>query len=224
MSEQDIQNTQTQQNIQPEKKGMNTWVKVALGCGGCLLISVIGFSILAALGVAGLKKGVEEIDKQIKEEERKQTDAKAEAFNSPKLKGQKVTVGTVDWTLIQTEEVGQTIKADDEFGEDCKATEGTKFVKIRYSIKNNGNSGISAYNLPLLDGDKREFKSYDSLIRCIGTDKDGKVLLIETLNPSVERTFINYYEVPETVKSLCLQVEDYDLLNPVTDYISLGIN
>jgi hypothetical protein len=195
------------------KKKLGTGAKIAIGCGGIILLGIIIFIALAIAGVNTFSKVVNEVDQQIQEEEQQDEDK----FNNPAGLGEVVTVGDIEWKVTGVEELGSTLEST-YGGEDCVANSG-EFVQVTIELTNNGSEMASVTNLYLYDSNKREFITSSDIYGCV----DDELYLLDNINPGITKTFIAIYEIPEDSEGLRLKVGDLDLFTEGHEYISLGI-
>lgn len=195
------------------KKGMSTGVKVLIGCGALIVLSIICFLVASALGLAGLSKVSTEITNNVQQSE---TDEK-NAFENPSKLGEAVTVDDVQWTLVSAKDIGSSLKSTYSYGDDCVSASG-KFVRVEVKAKNNSAEKISVYNLYLYDSAKSEYSTSTDVSSCSSDD----LFFLESINPGIEKTFVAIYEVPKTSSSFKLKVGDVNIFSLKHKYISLG--
>jgi len=203
------------ETIEPkEKKGMGTGLKIFLGCLGLLIVIGLCIGGASVLGIMGLGKVANDVSKDIDEEKT----AESDAFDNPKAINEVVTVSEVDWTLLEATDLGAEIPATSEYLDPCVSQSG-RFIYVKVKVKNNGSEMKSTVGLNLLDSQKREFISSSDIFSCF----DDALFILDNLNPGVELTFIEVYEVPIDATGLRLEVTDLAFLGDEKDYIDLGL-
>ncbi len=195
------------------KKKMSTGVKIAIGCGGLFVVTIIIVVILSIAGVAGLSKVANEVNEDIAESEQE----KEEVFNNPSELGESVTVGDVEWVLTEAEDLGSTIKSESQYSDDCVAESG-KFIKVTVKLTNNSSDMVSVSDLYLYDSEKREYVSSSDVSSCV----EGDLFILDNINPGLSKTFTTVYEVPADSKDFRLKAGNLDMFSGEVKYISLG--
>lgn len=133
-----------------EKKGLGTSAKIAIGCGGVILLGIIITIIIVVSGAAGVAKIIKDVDNQKTAAE----NIELEAFSNPLKIGETVTVNDVRWTVTKAQNLSPTLKSKyDSYGDGCIANSGT-FVKVTVKVKNNTKEMVSVTNLNLYDSEK----------------------------------------------------------------------
>ena len=200
---------------QPPKKKLSTGAKIAIGCGGLVVLGIIVTIIITAITAAGVAKVVENVN----DAQKAKDNAEAEAFNNPSTIGEVVNVNNIQWTVMDAQSLGSTLKSKyDGFGEDCVANSGT-FVKVTVKVKNNTSEMVTVSDLNVYDSQKREFISSSDVYGCV----EDELFILENVNPGIEKTFVAVYEIPTGATELRLKVGDLDLLSEGHKYISLGL-
>ncbi|MCA9379713.1 DUF4352 domain-containing protein [Candidatus Dojkabacteria bacterium] len=201
------------QTTQVGKKGMSTGVKIAIGCGGLLLLLVVCFFVASMAGFAGLSKISEEVEKTTQEsEEQKDT-----AFENPASMNEAVVIDDVEWTLLSGSDLGSTIPSVSEYSDDCVANSG-KFIKLTLTVKNNSKKMVSVSNLDLFDSEQNQYITSSDVYNCSEDD----IFILDNINPGIEKTFTGIYEVPSTASGFRVKVGDLDFFTDNYKYISLG--
>ncbi len=197
-----------------QKKKLGTGGKIAIGCGAITLLGIIIFVIITVVGIAGLGKVIEDVDKQQQERET----AEEDAFNNPSSIGESVIVGDIEWFVVGARDLGNTLKSTyGDWGEDCVAKSGT-FIEVDLKVKNNGTGMVSLTDLYLYDSEKREFVTSSDVFSCV----EGNLFILDNINPGIELSYIAVYEVPEESEGFRLKVGNLDFLKSGHEYISLG--
>jgi len=192
-------------------------VRGSVGKTLLIVIIVIGVLILCCAG-AGLS-GILGTASVVEEQQKEQANKEEQIWNNPKKLNEKITVGNIDWTVVEAQNLGSTLKSKyGQYGTDCNANSG-KFVKVTVKVKNNDKEIRTLTNVDLFDSQKREFKISSDVFGCV----DGDVWILENINPGIEKTYVAVYEVPSDAKNLRLKVGDMDLLSDEYEYIELGL-
>ena len=206
-----------QTQIVPAKKGLSTTVKVLIGCGACSVIAIILVVIISAASLFGVSKVVE----SVASEAQKTEEANNTNFANPKAIKTPVRVSNIEWTLTSATVLGPTIKADNEYSNDCVASQGSTFIHITFTAKNQGDKMASTIVLNIYDDLKREFISYTGVYLCQNSNANY-VYTMENINPGLEKEYDAYFEVPSDAKGFRVKVGDLDIFANKYDYISLG--
>ncbi|HNZ70517.1 MAG TPA: DUF4352 domain-containing protein [Candidatus Dojkabacteria bacterium] len=197
-----------------EKKKMSKGVKILL-----IILAILVFLGICALSIILLTaKGISNVAKDFNEQQQEEEAKTEEKFNNPKSLGEKVNVKNVEWTVLEATNLGSTIPSSYSYGDDCIANSGT-FVKIKVSIKNNSSEMVSVSDLYLYDDKNREFITSSDIFGC---EDSANLLILENINPGIEKTFTNIYEVPTDSQNLRVKVGDTELFSDEYEYVSLG--
>jgi len=132
--------------------------------------------------------------------------------------GQDVQVDQVRWKITAAEDVGETLKSDNQFTPD-KQTSG-RFVRVRFELENLSKDMLSFAGLDLLDGQGRTFKRSSDVFAFIPEDQR---CVLENLNPNVAKTCTALYEVPAGAGGLQAQVSDLKLFGGKQALVDLGL-
>lgn len=192
---------------------MSTVTKVAIGCGGCLGVLIIGGIAVSALGLFGLGKVANEIDKDIKEQEQEDADKRA----NPHALNEEIPVENIVWKVTEASDKGSTLKATSSYGEDCVSSTG-RFIQVKATVKNNTNEMKSLGSLNLYDKDGREYVNSSDIYGCV----EDEFFLIDNINPGIAVEFIQTYEVPSDASGFYMEITDLNFLEDNKDYIGLG--
>ncbi len=137
-----------------------------------------------------------------------------EALSNPAKIGEYVTTKNIEWKVAIVEELGQNITSMYDNIED--ATTGGKFIKVHYSVKNNGNEVVNPSEPTLVDSQAREYKSYTNSSYYIQNQ-----LSFISINPGLESNFEAIYEIAEGVEGLKLKITGGGLFDQEIKYIDL---
>lgn len=190
------------------------------------LALIFGF----ALACNGCETSTEEVSKVVEEEpaveeeekivEEVETEEEAEigSKDNPYSAGESITINDeVNWKILSAEDLGDTLKAIDEWSDD-KTTTG-KFIKVRFTVKNVGKEMKTLTDLRLFDDEDREFVTYDESFGYI--EEEEELFLLENINPGMEETCTVIYEVPLDSKDFILEVTNLEWISDKA-YIRLG--
>src|SRR5690606_18987631 len=83
----------------------------------------------------------------------------AGAVNNPYKNTQQVKIENVSWKIDSANDLGGRIKADAQFLSDCVA-EGSKFIKVVFTVTNGTDRSVSLYDIELADPENRRFSEY----------------------------------------------------------------
>jgi hypothetical protein len=127
--------------------------------------------------------------------------------------------GGSEWTILDVVDRGSPMKGNDSSDKDATTT--GRFIQVHYRVANlgkkEGTVGRSAAKLA--DERGREFGSIDR-----GSDfvpKNGEILYLETIQPSLSKEFYAIYEVPADAGTLSFKVTDFGFSSS-TRTIALG--
>lgn len=203
-----------------QKQGMSTGAKVAIGLVGCLLLCGLclgGVTILSAVSInKAAKIGKNGSELNIKN------------LENPKSMDEEVEISSIRWKVLESEDIGKEILANETYYTPCKAASGMKFVKVKFNVKNNSDTTKSLSTLKVLDQDNKEYDYYFGTFSCISETKlsanDKLFNGYESINPGVQKDFTAYFEVPENSTQIKLQISDLMFFGTVSDYIKLELN
>ena len=117
----------------------------------------------------------------------------------PKL-GEPVKLDDSTWVVTKASVIGNSIQG---LSGD-KKTPG-KFVKVEFTVTNNGKESESILDHPkLFDGQDREFKPLDDQSLYMGENETSMTL--ESLPPSILKRFWAIYELPADAKGMRFEV------------------
>jgi len=132
--------------------------------------------------------------------------------------GQDVQLAEVRWTIRAAEDLGQTLKSDNQFIKD-KTTSG-HFVRVQFDIENLSKDMLTFAGLDLVDDQGRTFKGSSD---AFGFIEEEQHCVFENLNPNVAKTCTAIYEVPTNAAGLKAQVSDLKILGNQTALIDLDL-
>jgi hypothetical protein len=133
--------------------------------------------------------------------------------------GQDMRVGDVRWKVLSAENMGDTLKSDDQFTKDLK-TKGF-FVKVQFEIENLSKDMLSYGGADLIDDKDRTFKNSPDAIVFI--PEEERSLVLSNLNPNLAKTITEIYEVPAGATGLRFIAGDLDMLGSEEMMIDLGL-
>ena len=123
--------------------------------------------------------------------------------------GETVKLDESQYIVVEAKDLGKDLKANDEFTEAKKTT--GRFIQVKYKITNTGKKPQGLLEDPKIVDDKgREFGGVE--MESAYVPKGGKVPLLDTLQPSMEREYYSIVEVPADATKLKLQVHDLGIL------------
>lgn len=194
---------------------MGKGTKIVLSCVGLVILGVICFIVISAMGLGAVSKVANDIDNQTKASEEKEKTA----FDNPEKISTPIIVKDVQWTVVEAKDLGSNLKSKyGAYGTDCNANSG-KFIQVKLKIKNNGKEIATLTNLDLYDSEKNEYKTSTDVYGCI----EGDLYILDNINPGIEKTFVAIYEVPTTAQGLKVKVGDLSFFTNDHRYVSLGL-
>jgi hypothetical protein len=135
------------------------------------------------------------------------------------LRENPLSVGDIEWRIVDVKSLGNTIKSDNQFIEELK-TPG-RFVWLEIRVENKGKSLKTIVSPPLFDDQGRAFESSSEAHFHIPKDKN--FLILKNLNPNVPLNAVFIYEIPADATSLTLLAGDLDLIGSSEGAIDLGL-
>ncbi len=130
--------------------------------------------------------------------------------------GEYVQTANVEWKVKTAQDIGDTIESANR---NLKfTTPDGHFIKVTYTVKNNGNEKVNPAEPIVLDSQDRRFSGYDGIAWFV----DDR-LIWDTINPGIESHFTAIYEMPDDATGLRLQVKGGDIFDEVVKYIDLGL-
>ena len=132
--------------------------------------------------------------------------------------GQDVIVGNVRWTILEAQDLGNTMPGIDEFT-DPRTTNG-RFIRIRLEVENRGSEALSLTDIDLVDAQGRTFQNETGVY---GYVPDQEVCFLEQLNPNLPRTCTFLFQVPPDASDLQASVGDLQLFGSKDALISLNL-
>jgi len=204
------------------------WIVLALALFGC-----VGVGLMSQTGGSEDKNGAtEQVAAATSGAEKQAPVAKDPAAtkvpkptNTPKPEptatpvpgiGQEVDTGAVLWVVLKAEDLGQTLKSDNQFI-DSKKTEG-RFISVSYKAENQGDDKRYFEAPELIDAKGRKFNDYDESLFFISDDEQ---CVFEELNPNVAKTCTVIYEVAADATGLRARVTGALLDKPIE--VDLGL-
>jgi hypothetical protein len=133
--------------------------------------------------------------------------------------GQDIHVGDVRWKVLSVENMGDTLKSDNQFTKDLK-TSGS-FVKVQFEIENLSKDMLSYGGADLRDDKDRTFTHSSGAIVFI--PEEERSLVLSNLNPNIAKTITEIYEVPAGVTGLKFIAGDLEMLGSEETLIDLGL-
>jgi hypothetical protein len=133
--------------------------------------------------------------------------------------GQDVRVGDVRWKVLSAENMGNTLKSDNQFTKPLK-TSGF-FVKVRFEIENLSKDMLSYGGADLVDDKGRTFKHSSDALFFIPQEEQSFIL--SNLNPNVPKTVTEIYEVSADATGLKFKAGDLKILGNEEALIDLGL-
>jgi hypothetical protein len=133
--------------------------------------------------------------------------------------GQDVRVGDIRWKVLSAENLGNTLKSDNEFIKDLK-TSGV-FIKVRFEIENLSNDMVSYSGADLADDKERKFKHSSEAFSFIPDEEQS--LIVTNLNPNLTKTITEIYEVPANATGMSFYVGDLALFGGEEAMIDLEL-
>lgn len=107
--------------------------------------------------------------------------------------GETVRFDDSTWTVVKAENLGSTVKSNNQFQPALKS-DGGSFVRVVIKVTNLGKTEERLFQQPMLvDTQGREFKPVDMSIFYIPEGK--KTLQLEAIPPSLPKEFWEVYEV-----------------------------
>ncbi len=114
----------------------------------------------------------------------------------PAAMGTPVAFSDSSWTVVSAKDRGKVIEAND--ANDAKATTQGRFVEVRFKVTNLTKTEDSILDLPVvLDSQGRELRPYAK-----SASLGGASMLAAPLPPSIEKEFVEIYEVPADATGL----------------------
>ncbi|KXK26876.1 MAG: Telomeric repeat-binding factor 2 [candidate division WS6 bacterium OLB20] len=143
----------------------------------------------------------------------------AGSVKNPYKSTQQVKIDNVTWKIESAADLGGRIKADAQYLDDC-VSEGSKFIKVVFSVTNGTDSSVNLFNIELADLEDRRFSEYNRIYSCV-----QEYTIFDELNPQLSKTYTAYFEVPgdKPVQNLMLVVSDLSFFSPEERYINLGL-
>lgn len=215
--------------MQPQAESNNNSTKIILIVGGvgCLLL-VICCVVIALLSGSFVQQVSDNLDDyangdiEFTEETSPTPDGEAELgqLENPFKSTQQVTIEDIVWKVVSAEDVNGRINADRNYLDDCVANEGSKFIRVEFSVTNNTDDVLEVYDLEIADSEGRKFGEYADLYNCV-----SDYIIFEEINPELTKTFATYFEVPASkdASELMLVVSDLSFFSPKERYILLGL-
>lgn len=132
--------------------------------------------------------------------------------------GQDVQVDEVRWKILQAEDLGQTVKSDNQFIKDLNTA--GRFVRVRLEVENLSKDMLTFAGVDLKDDQGRTFKSSSDAIMLIPSEEQ---CVLVNLNPNVAKTCTMIYEIPQNAQHLRMEVGDLKILGNKSELIDLGL-
>ena len=126
--------------------------------------------------------------------------------NVPAL-GDNVMTGNIKWRALALEELGNTLKSDNQFIDD--AVTAGRFVRLTVEIDNRGTEPWSYWSPTVLDGQDRTFNTYAEQYYFV---PDDQACFFLVLNPGIARTCVEIYEIAGDARDLKIKVTDNGFL------------
>jgi hypothetical protein len=151
----------------------------------------------------------------------------ASKFALPVNKGEVLSIGNWEWTLIDAKDVGKTLIGKGGESGQCLAGDGYKFTQVRLHVKNDEKSSGPLNGIELFDGNKVSYKAYTPADSCIEngipTDEIYRDDNAIRLKSGLQKTYTAYYKVSDRAGNFKVKVMEYSDI-PVQDfaYIFLG--
>jgi hypothetical protein len=209
---------------QTKSNSSRTILIIFAGCGILFLCTLVLCVIMYALGIFGFNEFFSNIEKYSDEFDETE-------FANPSPAGSSVTVEGLTFTVIEAKDMGSSLKSSyelpdyligadpseiDELYQDC--TTSAKFIVVTYSVKNNSAKSVSTAGLHLYDADGTKYSAATNIYKC---KEDSTVY--QTINPGIQATFTEVYEIPKDVSDLRLEVTDFEFILPARKYLLLEI-
>lgn len=187
--------------------------------GGIVALAVVGCGLCFAFGLIGVLLGGQEggSGPNISRLETRPAGEAESGVVTGKI-NQDIQVGEVRWKVLEAQDLGNTLKSDNQFIEPL--TIAGRFIKVRFEIENQSADTLSFTDVNLLDSQDRKFQNSANAIGFIV--QPDKPCLLEQLNPNVPKQCVEIYEVAADSKGLRVQVGDLDFLGSAEGLIELG--
>lgn len=170
--------------------------------------SLLSFFALLAVASASPKKG----DEKSETAGNGSSTASTNGINKP------TTVGDATWTVLDVQDRGSPMKANNEYTKDAN-TQG-RFIQVHIKVANTGKKEGYVSAPKLVDGTGREFGTMEDSFSFI--PKGAESIALDKVQPSLSKEFYELYELPPGVGSLSLQVNDFGLFGSPKK-IALGV-
>jgi hypothetical protein len=182
-----------------------------------VVVAIIIVFVFAYCGRIGRDTRTEIIEEA--KEEPAQEKAIQGSKESPRPPMLFITVGVVQWKILNAEDLGNTLEPVDDY-HDIKTTNG-RFIKVRFQVKNKGSEMVTLTSLKLFDDKDREFTDYSETSGYI--EDEEELFLLDNINPGMEETYTLIYEVPKDANNLMLEVTSLEFTGD-KEYISLDFD
>lgn len=182
------------------------WLLIGgIGCGGLLVLLLIGFAGCAALlGSAGGGGGGEGAPE----------DNYASKKEAAVPLGETVEVGNVSWTINSVQESTE-LRA---LGEKKQGN----FVTVELTFINNGDEAVTldSASLAIIDDQNRTFDTDTDASLYVPTNRD---LFLNQVNPGVTFQGTTIFNIAPDAKGLILQAGDTEMFSDENAYVDLGM-
>ena len=187
-----------------------------IGCGGLLGLFVL---VIACAAIVGGGDSENDTGSSGKDEDKKGSKSKEKAGEETVPIGQPLTVGDVQWTVIDARQANQLVQPGIS-SKNAKTVQGN-YVIVDFSFTNNGSDAITLDNesLALIDSQGRESKS--SAETSIYVPQDQRILL-ERVNPGVSKQGEAIFEVAPDAAGFQVQAGDAKMFTDQNGYVDLG--
>lgn len=133
--------------------------------------------------------------------------------------GADVFVGNVRWHFHNAENLGNTLKSDNQFI-DSKTTAG-KFIRVSFDVENRSGDMLTYGGIDLVDSQGRTFKEYTESLFFIPDGEECSIIV--NLNPNVAKRCTLIFEVAADAVGLKAHVGDLEFFGGDEAYIELGL-
>jgi HAMP domain-containing protein len=137
----------------------------------------------------------------------------AAKFAAPVNRGEVISVGTWEWTLVEAKEKGKVLQEGSEGSSQCVAGDGNRFIEVRFVVKNNENRRYELKDIALLDGNKNIYRAYSPALQCIDKNYSEASLYRDsgetTVAKNEQKELTAFYRVPERTGNFRLLAKEY---------------
>jgi hypothetical protein len=181
---------------------------------------LLGAFAFVAIASTGSKKSEESEKKTSDPASAGETSAKAEETVRVQKIGEVVKFDDSEWVVIEAKDLGGTAPSNNQF-EKAGKTEDGKFIRVKFSIKNNGKKEDMLFDQPkLVDSQGREFGHHEK--EPFYVPDGAKTLGLEKLPVGLKKEYYSVYEVPKDAKGLKFQARALEVDGKKVD-VDLGI-